>query len=106
MLTSHASAAFVVGRRSRFDRRVLEPALSTWWSTFRRLLEGGSAAAPPFSLRLRRPPPCVSRLAAPGKAGGDLWRSLAALSEAGGGRWSSSAALGEPGGGSAALGGP
>ena len=95
-ITYLSSAAFVVGRRSRFDRRMLTPAPSTWQSTFRRFLEGGSAAAPPFSLSLRRPCPCISRLEALREACGDCWGSLGGLGESAGVRWSLSAALGEP----------
>src|SRR5580658_10457540 len=90
-----SSAAFVVGRRSRFDRRVLRPAPSTWRSTFRRLLEGASATASTFALRPRRPTPCISGLALR-EAGGDRWRLWTGLGEAGCGCASSLAALGGP----------
>jgi hypothetical protein len=109
-ITYLSSAAFDVGRRSRFDRRLLKPALSTWRSTFWRFLEEGSAAPPPSSLCLRCPPPWISGLALRG-AGEDLRRcSWARLGEAGGGgRGPSSAVLDGPGGGcssSVAIGGP
>jgi hypothetical protein len=98
-----SSAAFDVGRRSRFDRRQLEPAPSTWRSTFRRLLEEESSAVPPFSLRLLRPTPCVFGLALCG-AGGGLLHPWACLGEAGG-NWRLSLAV--PGRhSSAAPGGP
>jgi hypothetical protein len=106
-----SSAAFVVRCRSRFDRRMPRPALSTWRSTFWHLLEGELAAAPPRRLLLLRCPTCISGLAL--EAGGDGWRLWDGLGEAAGGRepsstvlrrpggsrWSSSAALCEPGGG-------
>jgi hypothetical protein len=90
-----SSAAFVVGRRSLFDRLLVKLALSTWRETFWRLLEGGSAAAPPRFLLTHRLP-CISGLALL-EAGGDGWRSWAGLGEAAGGREPSSAALGKPG---------
>jgi len=115
---AHFSAAFLVGRRSRFERRVVKPALSTCRTAFRRFLLGASAAAPSSVLHLRRPPPCISRLALPG-ACGECGGSSGGLPEAGrgrasgrgrgrgrgfswvasgvpgGGRWSSLAVLGE-----------
>jgi len=90
-------AAFAVGRRSRFDRRVLKPALSTWLSTFWRLLGGGSAAATPPILRLRRLAPCAS--GALRDAVGDCWHPWDGLGKAGSDLELSSAVLGEPGGG-------
>jgi hypothetical protein len=96
-ITYLSSAAFVVGRRSLFDRLLVKPALSTWWETFWRLLEGESAAAPPRFLLTRRLP-CISGLALL-EAGGDGWHSWAGLGEAAGDRKPSSAAPGKPGGG-------
>jgi hypothetical protein len=92
-----SSAAFVVGRRSLFDRRMLKPAPSTWPLTFWRLLEGGSAAAPSFFLHLEcsSPLPCVSALAPLG-AGGDCWCSSAELCEGDCGRGPLPVSLGEP----------
>ncbi len=100
---AHISAALLVGRRSRFDRRVVKPALSTCGLAFRRfLLEGASAAAPSFVRRLR--PPRVSGPALR-DACGACWGSSGGLPEAGrgspwvasgvlgGGRWPSSPAL-------------
>jgi hypothetical protein len=50
----HFPAALLVGRRSRFDRRVVKPALLTCGSTFWRFfLEGASAASPSFIRGLR-----------------------------------------------------
>lgn len=98
--------AFVVGRRSRFDRRLSEQAPSPWWSTFRRLLEGESAAVPSSSLGLRRRlvlceagrtgRDCARPWTELAKAGSAWWASLTALLESAGNGWSSSAALGEP----------
>lgn len=86
-----SSAAFVVGRRSLFDRRMLRFAPSTWELTFWRLLEGELAGALSFALRLRSPPRRISGLELR-EAGGD-W---AGLGEADGGRKTPSAALDEP----------
>lgn len=91
-----SAAAFEVGRRSRFDCRLLTPALSAWRSTFRRLLEGVSASVPPFFLGLRRPSRFISGLALR-DAGANCWRSWGGLVGVGAGSWLSSAAPGEPG---------
>jgi hypothetical protein len=95
-------AAFVVGRRSRFDRRLLRPVPSNWLPTFWRLLEEKSTAATPFSLCLRCLPARISGLALR-EASGDCWHSWTRLGEAGGGLggpgdgcWSLLAGLGEP----------
>jgi len=93
-ITYLSSVAFAVGRRSRFDRCVLKPALSTWLSPFWRLSGRGLTAAFPPILRLRHLTPCVSRL-----AGGDCWRPWGGLCKAGSGLELSSVVLGEPGGG-------
>jgi len=54
---------------------MLGPALSTSSLTFQcRLLEGKSAVAPSFCLRLRRPPPCTSGLTLC-EASGECWGS-------------------------------
>jgi hypothetical protein len=125
--TAHFPAALLVGRRSRCERRVVKPALSTCRSTFRRfVLEGASAAAPSFCLCLRSPPLRISGLALRDTCGecwgssgglGGAWRasgrgrgrgrrrrrrcgrefSWVASDVSGGGRWPSSGVLGERG---------
>jgi len=86
-----SSAAFDVGRLSLFDRCILKPAPYAWSLIFWCFLEGELAAAPPFFLRVRQPPLCISRLPLC-KSVCDCWRSGAWLDEAADGCWSSLAA--------------